>query len=331
MNPGCNTESYPAFARIGLRENSGKNLNQVTCPDRDSNSGHRVSRPDALTVIPQVVTSCKAGLNNFKEKLFRGRVSIPGPFAYRANALPTEPPQELYTTPSLPESQICIIHSLLESRFVGSWSKASCLGLALRNARWFEPSWGKKFSHEISASVWDRCPPSIVMHLGSYDSVDETGDSEMIFREMRSRIRHRFPDIRLTVGENLNQLAVSALRLVETIPLTPQDVARAVALIDDGRSLIYVAVTTGAPYTTVKVAVEKRRVTPEDLDLAEKGRQISARCVSQYIHALEIVQLNWPARSPDLNISGVRWVDASDVVILFRRPWVICGTPRGTG
>ncbi|KAJ4426697.1 hypothetical protein ANN_26495 [Periplaneta americana] len=41
--------------------------------------------------------------------------------------------------------------------------------LALRNARWFESSWGKKFSHEISASVWDRCPPSIVMHLGSYD------------------------------------------------------------------------------------------------------------------------------------------------------------------
>ncbi|KAJ4431095.1 hypothetical protein ANN_19690 [Periplaneta americana] len=55
------------------------------------------------------------------------------------------------------------------SRPVASWSKASCLGLALRNARWFEFSWGKKFSHEISASVWDRCPPSIVMHLGSYD------------------------------------------------------------------------------------------------------------------------------------------------------------------
>ncbi|KAJ4433875.1 hypothetical protein ANN_16188 [Periplaneta americana] len=56
-----------------------------------------------------------------------------------------------------------------EYRVVASWSKASRLGLALRNARWFESSWGKKFSHEISASVWDRCPPSIVMHLGSYD------------------------------------------------------------------------------------------------------------------------------------------------------------------
>ncbi|KAJ4430077.1 hypothetical protein ANN_22286 [Periplaneta americana] len=43
------------------------------------------------------------------------------------------------------------------------------LGLALRNARWFESSRGKTFSHEFSASVWDRCPPSIVMHLVSYD------------------------------------------------------------------------------------------------------------------------------------------------------------------
>ncbi|KAJ4447922.1 hypothetical protein ANN_09931 [Periplaneta americana] len=54
MSPGSSTESYPAFARIGLRENPGKNLNQVTCPDRDSNPGHLVSQPDALTVTPQI-------------------------------------------------------------------------------------------------------------------------------------------------------------------------------------------------------------------------------------------------------------------------------------
>ncbi|KAJ4430838.1 hypothetical protein ANN_19429 [Periplaneta americana] len=53
MSPVSSTESYPAFARIGLRENPGKNLNQVTCPDRDSNPGHLVSRPHALTVAPQ--------------------------------------------------------------------------------------------------------------------------------------------------------------------------------------------------------------------------------------------------------------------------------------
>ncbi|KAJ4452162.1 hypothetical protein ANN_03680 [Periplaneta americana] len=55
-SPGSSTESYPAFAHIGLRENSGKNLNQVTCPDRESNPGHLVSRPDALDVTPQVWT-----------------------------------------------------------------------------------------------------------------------------------------------------------------------------------------------------------------------------------------------------------------------------------
>ncbi|KAJ4433925.1 hypothetical protein ANN_16239 [Periplaneta americana] len=53
MSPESSTESYPAFSRIGLRENPGKNLNQVTCPDRDSNPGHLVSQPDALTVTPQ--------------------------------------------------------------------------------------------------------------------------------------------------------------------------------------------------------------------------------------------------------------------------------------
>ncbi|KAJ4443131.1 hypothetical protein ANN_04781 [Periplaneta americana] len=53
MSPGSNTESYPAFARIGLRESPGKNLNQITCPDRDSNPRHLVSQPDALTVTLQ--------------------------------------------------------------------------------------------------------------------------------------------------------------------------------------------------------------------------------------------------------------------------------------
>ncbi|KAJ4431958.1 hypothetical protein ANN_20567 [Periplaneta americana] len=31
MSPGSNTESYPEFGRIGLRENPGINLNQITC------------------------------------------------------------------------------------------------------------------------------------------------------------------------------------------------------------------------------------------------------------------------------------------------------------
>ncbi|KAJ4431315.1 hypothetical protein ANN_19912 [Periplaneta americana] len=64
----------------------------------------------------------------------------------------------------------------MTSRAVASWSEASCLELALRNAYWFESSWEKKFSHEISASVWDRYQPSLVMHLGSYDSLEQRSE-----------------------------------------------------------------------------------------------------------------------------------------------------------
>ncbi|KAJ4429743.1 hypothetical protein ANN_21947 [Periplaneta americana] len=53
ISPGSNTESYPAFSHIGFKENPGNNLKQVTCPDRESNPGHLVSRLDALTVTPQ--------------------------------------------------------------------------------------------------------------------------------------------------------------------------------------------------------------------------------------------------------------------------------------
>ncbi|KAJ4430828.1 hypothetical protein ANN_19419 [Periplaneta americana] len=76
-----------------------------------------------------------------------------------------------------------------ESRAVASRSKASRLGLALRNARWFESSWGKKFSHEILASVWDRCPPSIVMHLGSYDRRLRWAGHEVRMSEYRNAYR----------------------------------------------------------------------------------------------------------------------------------------------
>ncbi|KAJ4449166.1 hypothetical protein ANN_00562 [Periplaneta americana] len=35
MSPGSSTESYPAFAHIGLRKNPGKNLNQKFDNDDD--------------------------------------------------------------------------------------------------------------------------------------------------------------------------------------------------------------------------------------------------------------------------------------------------------
>ncbi|KAJ4448043.1 hypothetical protein ANN_10055 [Periplaneta americana] len=73
MSPGSNTVSYPAFAHIGLRENPGKNLNQVTCPDRESNPGHLVSWLDMLTVTPQawILQPEDAGLGTSYKSLQR--------------------------------------------------------------------------------------------------------------------------------------------------------------------------------------------------------------------------------------------------------------------
>ncbi|KAJ4427167.1 hypothetical protein ANN_24783 [Periplaneta americana] len=254
MSPGSSTESYPAFARIGLRENPGKNLNQVTCPDRDSNPGHLVSQPDALTVTPQVLVCslshdealyqcgtcltirtvrplerqftelnhCRVGVEYIIGRGIRIKYNYDGyehkqiqveierwstehriaavelfiktesvavaqrgfrlrfdtchaPFAIpRSCILKVRHDFKSVTRPFLPIIKVLpkVRYTNNRSRAVASWSKASCLGLALRNARWFESSWGKKFSHEISASVWNRYPPSIVMHLGSYDSTD---------------------------------------------------------------------------------------------------------------------------------------------------------------
>ncbi|KAJ4439302.1 hypothetical protein ANN_07424 [Periplaneta americana] len=71
----------PSICSYCFEEKPGKNLNQVTCRDRDSNPGLLVPRPDALTVTPQVWTDkCTKVPNQLKvgrvtERLF--------PFDYR--------------------------------------------------------------------------------------------------------------------------------------------------------------------------------------------------------------------------------------------------------
>ncbi|KAJ4446402.1 hypothetical protein ANN_13098 [Periplaneta americana] len=67
MSPRSYTESYPAFAHIELRENPGKNLNQLTCSNRESNQGHLVSWPDALAVTPQCSNPWNGANNAGKE------------------------------------------------------------------------------------------------------------------------------------------------------------------------------------------------------------------------------------------------------------------------
>ncbi|KAJ4426662.1 hypothetical protein ANN_26460 [Periplaneta americana] len=78
MNPESSIESYPAFAPIGLRENPEKSLNQVTCPDRDSNLGHLVSRPDALTVTTQAWTVYKNSIKHTTMRVLLFQTIAPG-------------------------------------------------------------------------------------------------------------------------------------------------------------------------------------------------------------------------------------------------------------
>ncbi|KAJ4438255.1 hypothetical protein ANN_14194 [Periplaneta americana] len=113
---------------------------------------------------------------------------------------------------TLPESSpldelIISILKLLQSRAVASRSKASRLGLALRNARWFESSWGKKFSHEISASVWDRCPPSIYEYnIGRGDKV--------------SKLRAQVEDVKQVMLENVEKVMERGERLDDLLSKT---------------------------------------------------------------------------------------------------------------
>ncbi|KAJ4433619.1 hypothetical protein ANN_15929 [Periplaneta americana] len=91
MSPGSSTETYPAFAHIGLRENPGKNLNQVTCPDRESNPGHLVSRPDALAVTPQIMITLAVGIISFSCGISIGHTAVLIPrLRQNDSSLPTD-------------------------------------------------------------------------------------------------------------------------------------------------------------------------------------------------------------------------------------------------
>ncbi|KAJ4432951.1 hypothetical protein ANN_15208 [Periplaneta americana] len=57
-------------------------------------------------------------------------------------------------------------------------------------------------------------------------SVDEIGDSEMIFGEMRPRIRHRLPCIHITVGKNLGKNPTRSVRSSQNIAIVRQAFVR---------------------------------------------------------------------------------------------------------
>ncbi|KAJ4451067.1 hypothetical protein ANN_02504 [Periplaneta americana] len=75
MSPESGTESYPAFARIGLRENPGKNLNQETSLGKVASAerGQIVSivcclSPTGVDIPPAIIFPRK----RFNPELYRG-------------------------------------------------------------------------------------------------------------------------------------------------------------------------------------------------------------------------------------------------------------------
>ncbi|KAJ4448537.1 hypothetical protein ANN_10555 [Periplaneta americana] len=81
-----------------------------------------------------------------------------------------------------------------EFRAVASWSKASYLGLALRNALWFVSYGGKKFSQEISLFyIWmyaSKLKSEIVTYIESISNSVYDG-SEMVANFQRTHVRRR--------------------------------------------------------------------------------------------------------------------------------------------
>ncbi|KAJ4451632.1 hypothetical protein ANN_03101 [Periplaneta americana] len=95
MSPGSNTVSYPAFAHIGLRENPGKNLNQLQ-------SGNQL--PDerkATDAAEEVVLEKKKKKKNKKKKKKKKMCFVPPKIKEEKNILATR------AKVNLPQSHAC--------------------------------------------------------------------------------------------------------------------------------------------------------------------------------------------------------------------------------
>ncbi|KAJ4441988.1 hypothetical protein ANN_11852 [Periplaneta americana] len=189
MSPGSSAESYPAFAHIGLRENRGKNLNQVTCPDRDSNPGHLVSQPDALTVTPQhcdqlrsIALTLKLGAFPNPHRLITLLAAYPG--FEQATSLVSMPATSVRRQPGIGESYeripnlsaeqsdaITTVKSL--DRPAGCWPHAH-----MPKQRWtiIQPEWKYRvvstmIPPAIIAGIRNRISPPIVAPQVQHDVV----------------------------------------------------------------------------------------------------------------------------------------------------------------
>ncbi|KAJ4437675.1 hypothetical protein ANN_17820 [Periplaneta americana] len=140
------TESYPAFALIGLSENPGKNFNQVNCPDRDSNPGHLVLRPDALTVTPQLWIGAATSFPLLDE-------------SYSVLGFTT------YTVADIPEHELRDVLYSIEQRRPLEWLirlRHSSAGLKLHSDAGSIPAWA-----DYPVRFFPRFSPAVSYERGS--------------------------------------------------------------------------------------------------------------------------------------------------------------------
>ncbi|KAJ4427076.1 hypothetical protein ANN_24691 [Periplaneta americana] len=251
MSPGSSTESYPAFARIGLRENPRKNLNQVTCPDWDSNPGHLVSQPDALTVTPQVWTTSSS-----YQYLHMILLQRPIDLAYLHRI-------GIYQSPNC---QLCNSNQEMDSEHL-----KICASVADHD-NIFEKYWSPRGQMTLLA-VYDilygtrrHAGLALALVIPSERDLLQSHATVFLSLSLPSLPFLAFKDTAYCHIETDNcfsvllmssvYVCIDVLSLVQTMPQSPQDIARAVALIDDGRSPRYAAATIGAPYITVQEAVK---------------------------------------------------------------------------
>ncbi|KAJ4432293.1 hypothetical protein ANN_20911 [Periplaneta americana] len=110
-------------------------------------------------------------------------------------------------------------------------------------------------------------------------SVDGIGDSEMVFGEMRLRIRHILPDIRLTVGENVGKNPIrKILKDREFTPEAPRKSAVAMFRFITGHDSI--SVTIG--FIVLCLLEQNDAKSPYDRELNQCIRDCATKIIQQY-------------------------------------------------
>ncbi|PSN44771.1 hypothetical protein C0J52_05592 [Blattella germanica] len=162
----------------------------------------------------------------------------------------------MYYIPEESHISVCVCEGTLYL----SRTMAQCTKAGQRDAHWFESPCRKKFSHVFLATVWDRCPSSIMRKLDSYEKSTDRHwfiSNEHHFQQMYIWLPYKLASIKM--------------------PLSPEDSAKAAVLDEEGRSYRYVAEMLATISSENKHLIEIVPITssvfhvPCDIDIKDMG------------------------------------------------------------